>query len=88
MFQNLSLKYIRNLPRPNPAIGTLTFLTILSSVGAWVYCWDSSESLHRQTSEEEHKEMKKWSSSLQDPSHENFNPFRWKNTPNEFGYKK
>jgi len=69
------------------------FLTILSSVGALVYCGDSSGSSPPPTLEEEDKEMKKWSSSLQDPCSKNFNPFKvniweWNNTPEEFGYKK
>lgn len=84
MFQNMSHKYIK----PNPVLGSLTCLTILSSVGAWVYYGDSLGSLHQQTSEEEHKEMEKWSSQLQDPSHKDFNPFAWNHTPQEFDYKK
>lgn len=85
---NLSQRYIRSLPTPNPVIGALMFLTTLSSVGALVYCGDSSGSSPRPTLEEEHKEMKKWSSQLQDPAHENFNPFKWNHTPQEFDYKK
>jgi len=88
---NLSKRFIK----PQPVIGGLMFLTILSSVGAWVFCGDSLGSSSPPTSEEDHKEMKKWSSQLQDPSHENFNPFKrevniweWNHTPNEFGYKK
>jgi hypothetical protein len=38
--------------------------------------------------QEEEEEMREWSSSLQDPSHKDFNPFKWNHTPDEFGYKK
>jgi len=89
MFQSLSQKYIRNQLNPNFAIGTSTFLTILSSVGVLGYYGGSWVPLLPEPSlQEEEEEMKKWSSQLQDPSHKNFNPWIWNHTPHEFGYKK
>ena len=83
MILNLSHRY------PKRVCGGLILLTILSSVGVLAYYGDSSENIQQPTSEEEdHKEMKKWSSSLRDQSHKNFNPFLWNHTPDEFGYKK
>lgn len=70
-------------------IGSLTSVTSLLSVGVLGrYMGWSVPLLPEPSLQEEEEEMKKWSSSLQDPSHKDFNPFKWNNTPDEFGYKK
>jgi len=81
---NINMKnYIR--PYPTNAIGVSALLTLFSSVGAWVCSGSQSVPLQPEpTVEEDHEEMKRWSSSLPDPSHKNFNPFEWNHTPDEF----
>ena len=69
--------------------GSLASLTSLLSAGLLGrYMGLSVPLLPEPSLQEEEEEMKKWSSSLQDPSHKDFNPFKWNNTPHEFGYKK
>jgi hypothetical protein len=71
------------------AIGSLISVTSLLSAGVLGrYMGWSVHLLPEPSLQEEEEEMKKWSSSLQDPSHKDFNPFKWNNTPDEFGYKK
>ena len=77
-------------------IGSLTSVTSLLSAGVLGrYMGWSVHLLPEPSLQEEEEEMKKWSSSLQDPSHKNFNPFKrevniweWNHTPDEFGYRK
>jgi hypothetical protein len=70
-------------------IGSLTSVTSLLSVGVLGrYMGWSVPLLPEPSLQEEEEEMKKWSMQLRDPSHKDFNPFKWNHTPEEFGYKK
>jgi hypothetical protein len=70
-------------------IGSLTSSITSLSVGLLVYFGREWVPLQPEASlQEEEEEMKRWSSSMRDPSHKDFNPFKWNHTPDEFGYKK
>ena len=69
--------------------GSLISLITSSSVGLLGYYGGAWAPLQPETSlQEEEEEMKKWSMQLRDPSHKDFNPWLWNNTPHEFGFKK
>jgi hypothetical protein len=67
------------------APGHLISLITSLSAGLLVCYGDSWVPLQPEASlQEEEEEMKRWSSSLQDLSHKDFNPWIWNHTPDEF----
>jgi len=99
---NLNLNHcLKITPALNPVyVRYLSAGSFLSFGAYYLYvCINHTDQMTPRSPSTEEEEMRKWSLSLQDPSHKNYNPYinkqkkevniwEWNNTPEEFANKK